>query len=132
MRLKVFDEALEMLRMPLGTILARRTLLKFFPGDVANAASHDSGARNAIVKFSTILVGDVANVASHDIGAKFANEIISTTQAVRFPLVTVLAREPRLKVFDEAVEMVRVPLVTILAREPRLRFFKLSRCCECR
>ena len=36
---------------------------------------------------------------------------------VRFPLVTVLAREPRLKVLNEAVEMVRVPLLTIMARE---------------
>ena len=78
MRLKVFDDALEMLRMPLVTILARRTRLKFFPGDVANTASHDSGARNTIVKLSTNL-RDVANVASHVIGAKFANEIISRT-----------------------------------------------------
>ena len=40
-------------------------------------------------------------------------------------LVTQLAREMRLKVFevDQALEMLREPLVTILAREMRLKFF---------
>ena len=44
------------------------------------------------------------------------------------PLVTILAREMRLKFFevDQALEMLRVPLVTILAREMRLKIF-LSR-----
>ena len=38
---------------------------------------------------------------------------------MRVPLVTVLAREMQLKVFevDQALEMLRVPLVTILVRE---------------
>ena len=71
MRLKIYevDQALEMLRVPQVTILAREMLrvplvtilaremrLKFFPsrpsfGDVANAASHDIVARNAIESF---------------------------------------------------------------------------------
>ena len=47
------DQALGMLRVPLVTILAREMRLKFFLkstnfGDVASAASHDIGARNAI------------------------------------------------------------------------------------
>ena len=54
--------------------------LKFFCGrpsfgDVANAASHDIGARNAIESFSSRpSFGDVANAASHDIGARNAIE----------------------------------------------------------
>ena len=56
---------------------------------------------------------------------------------MRVPLVTILAREMRLKLFevDQALEMLRVPLVTILAREMRLKFLKstkLWRCCEWR
>ena len=52
-------------------------------------------------------------------------------------LVTILAREMRLKLFevDQALEVLRVPLVTILAREMRLNIFKstkLWRCCEWR
>ena len=41
------------------------------------------------------------------------------------PLVTILAREMRLKFFevDRALEMLRVALVTILAREMRLKTF---------
>ena len=41
------------------------------------------------------------------------------------PLVTILAREMRLKFFevDQALEMLRVALVTILAREMRLKVF---------
>ena len=69
----------------------------------------------------------------------------------RIPLVTVLARNMQLEIFDEALEMLRVPLVTILARETLLRFFLdvandasndigvrnaielfPRRCCECR
>ena len=47
------DQALEMLRVPLVTIVAREIRLKSFLlrpnfGDVASAASHDIGARNAI------------------------------------------------------------------------------------
>ena len=58
MRSKFFevDQALEMLRVPLVTILAREMRLKLFEsrpsfGDVASAASHDIGARNAIENF---------------------------------------------------------------------------------
>ena len=52
-------------------------------------------------------------------------------------LVTILAREMRLKFFevDQRLEMLRVPVVTILAREMRLNFFKSTnarRCCEWR
>ena len=57
MRLKFFeeDQALEILPVALVTILAREMRLKFSSrpsfGDVANAASHDIGARNAIEIF---------------------------------------------------------------------------------
>ena len=58
MRFKFFevDQRLEMLRVPLITILAREMRLKKFSsrptfGDVASAASHDIGARNAIENF---------------------------------------------------------------------------------
>ena len=52
-------------------------------------------------------------------------------------LVTILAREMRLKLFevDQALEMLRVALGTILAREMRLNFLKSTnvwRCCEWR
>ena len=75
-------------------------------GDVASAAGHDIGARNAIEFFSSRpSFGDVASAASHDIGA----------------------RETRLKFFevDQRLEMLRVPLVTILARGMRLKVFQL-------
>ena len=44
---------------------------------------------------------------------------------LRVALVTILAREMRLKFFevDQRLEMLRVPLVTILAREMRLKVF---------
>ena len=44
------------------------------------------------------------------------------------PLVTILAREMRLKFFevDRRLDMLRVALVTILAREMRLRFFEVD------
>ena len=76
------DQALEMLRVPLVTILAREMRLKIFQVDQA-------------------------------------------LEMLRVPLVTILAREMRLKIFqvDQALEMLRVPLVTILAREMRLKFF---------
>ena len=58
MRLKFFevDQSLGMLRVPLITILALEMRLKVFSsrpsfGDVASAASHDIGARNAIEIF---------------------------------------------------------------------------------
>ena len=43
-------------------------------------------------------------------------------------LVTILAREMRLKFFevDQAMEMLRVALVTILAREMRLKFLEVD------
>ena len=44
---------------------------------------------------------------------------------LRVALVTILAREMRLKFFevDQRLVMLRVALVTILAREMRLKFF---------
>ena len=75
------DQRLEMLRVPLVTIVAREMRFKTFwsrPsfGDVGSAASHDIGARNAIEIFSSRpSFGDVASAASHDIGAGNANEI---------------------------------------------------------
>ena len=49
-------------------------------------------------------------------------------RVMRVPLVTILAREMRLKLFevDQALEMLQVPLVTILAREMRLKFFEVD------
>ena len=41
---------------------------------------------------------------------------------LRVSVITILARDMRFKVFDEALEMLRVPLVTILARNVRLKF----------
>ena len=45
---------------------------------------------------------------------------------LRVPLVTILAREMRSKLFevDQRLEMLRVPLVTKLAREMRLNIFR--------
>ena len=72
-----------MLRVPLVTILAREMRSKkpkVFSsrpsfGDVASAARHDVGARNAIEIFrSQPTFGDVASAASHDIGARIAIE----------------------------------------------------------
>ena len=69
-----------MLRVVLVTILAREMRSKVFSsrpsfGDVASAASHDIGARNAIEIFrSQPTFGDVASGASHDIGARNAIE----------------------------------------------------------
>ena len=44
------------------------------------------------------------------------------------PLVTILARKMRMKIFevDQALEMLRVAPVTILAREMRLKFFEVD------
>ena len=51
---------------------------------------------------------------------------------LRVPLVTILAREMRLKFFevDQRLEMLRVPLVTILAREMRLKFSQVDQSLE--
>ena len=48
------------------------------------------------------------------------------------PLVTILAREMRLKFFevDQRLEMLRVPIVTILAREMRPKFFQVDQALE--
>ena len=53
-------------------------------------------------------------------------------RVMRVPLVTILAREMRLKFFevDQALEMLRVALVTILAREMRLKFFEVDQALE--
>ena len=47
---------------------------------------------------------------------------------MRVPLVTILAREMRLKFFevDQALEMLRLALVTILEREMRLKYFEVD------
>ena len=70
---------------------------------MSSAASHNVGARNAIENF----------------------EVDQRLEMLRVPLVTILAREMRLKFFqvDQALEMLRVPLVTILVRELRLKKF---------
>ena len=68
--------------MPLVTILALEMRLKFFS--------------------SRPTFGDVASAASHDICARNATEIFEV---------------------DQALEMLRVPLVTIFAREMRLKIF---------
>ena len=84
MRLKKFEQPLRVIRVALVTILAREMRLNFFwsrPsfGDVASAASHDIGARNAIEIFwSRPSFGDVASAASHDMGARNAIEIFSS------------------------------------------------------
>ena len=67
MRLNFFqvDQCLEMLRVALVTILAREMRLKFSSrprfGDVASAASHDIGARNAIESFFKYIWCQTAN-----------------------------------------------------------------------
>ena len=51
---------------------------------------------------------------------------------LRVPLVTILAREMRLKFFevDQRLEMLRAAQVTILAREMRLNFFEVDQALE--
>ena len=94
--------------MPLVTIIGARKAIESFSsrpsfGDVAWAACHDIGARNAIEIFcSRPTFGDVASSASHHIGARNAIEFFEV---------------------DQALEMLRVPLVTIWAREMRLKTF---------
>ena len=48
------------------------------------------------------------------------------------PLVTIFAREMRLKFFevDQALEMLRVALVTKMAREMRLKFVEVDQALE--
>ena len=66
--------------MPLVTILTREMRLKIFSGrstfgDVASAASHNIGVRNAIETFSSRpSFGNVASAASDDIGPRNAIE----------------------------------------------------------
>ena len=64
-------------------------------------------------------------MASHDIGARNAMENDQALEMLRGPLVTVMAREMRLKFFevDQLLETLRVSLVTVLARERRLKMF---------
>ena len=109
--------------------------LKFFSstpsfGDVASAASHGIGARNAIGIFqSRPGFGDVASASGHDVGARNANEIFfevdQALDMLRVPLVTILALEMRLKFFqvDQRLQMLRMALVTIFARKMRLKIF---------
>ena len=55
-------------------------------------------------------------------------QVDQALEVLRVALVTILAREMRLKFFevDQALEMWRVPLGTILAREMRLYFFEVD------
>ena len=77
--------------MPLVTILARELRFKFFEvdptfGDVASAAGHDIGARNAIEIFSSRpSFGEVATAASHDIGARnVIDKFLKSTKLCRY------------------------------------------------
>ena len=148
------------MRVPLATIMAREMRLKIFwsrPsfGDVASAASHDIGARNAIESFlkSTKLwrccechwsrywrekcdwnfwsrpsFGDVASAASHDIGTRNAIEnFLKSTELWKCCSAAShdIGARNAIEIFevDQALEMLRVPLVTILARQIRLKIF---------
>ena len=55
-------------------------------------------------------------------------EVDQALEMLRVALVTILAREMRVKFFevDQALEMLRVPLVTILGLEMRLKFFQVE------
>ena len=55
-------------------------------------------------------------------------EVDQRLEMLRVALVTILAREMRLKFFqvDQRLEMLRMPLGTILAREMRLKFFEVD------
>ena len=59
-------------------------------------------------------------------------EVDQRFEMLRVALVTILAREMRLKIFqvDQALKMLRVALVTKLAREMRLNFLKVDRAFE--
>ena len=91
-------------------------------GDVASASGHDIAARNAIENFlkSTKLWRGVAlvTILAREMRLKFF-EVDQRLVMLRVALVTILAREMRLNFFevDQALEMLRVALVTILARE---------------
>ena len=85
MRLKKkLEQPLRVMRVPPATIMARETRFKFFSSrpsfvDVASAACHDIGARNATEIFSSRpSYGDVASAASHDIGARNVIESFSS------------------------------------------------------
>ena len=134
------DQALEMLRVSLVTVLAREMRLNFFLnrpsfGQSASAASHDIGARNAIENDQAMEMFRVSlvTVLAQEVRLKFL-EVDQALEMLRVSLVTVLAREMRLKIFeiDQALEKVRVPLVTIWAREKRVKTTKLCKFCECR
>ena len=98
MRLKIFqvDQALEMLRVPLVTILAREMRLKIFwsrPsfGDVASAASHDIGARNAIESFLNYISCQTANNVTsraRKISLKFVEKMSISNRVYRANIVT--------------------------------------------
>ena len=100
--------------------------------DVASAASHDIGARNAIEIFwSRPSFGDVASSTCHDIGAKNAIEIFRSRPKfgdVASAASYDIGARNAIEIFqvDQASEMLRVPLVTILAREKRLKFFEVD------
>ena len=152
-----------MLRAPLVTIVAREMRLKFFWsrrsfGVVASATSHEFGTRNEIENFrSRPSFGSVASAARHDIGARNAVENDQGLEMLRVPLVTIVAREMRLKICwsrpwpsfgdvasavsheigprnaienDQDLEMLRVSLVMVLAREKRLKFFEVDHALE--
>ena len=101
--------------------------------DVASAAGHDIGTRNAIENFwSRLSFGHVASAASHNIGARnaienFLNYLKSTKlwRCCECRLSRYWREKCDWKFFevDQALEMLRVPLVTILAREMRLKIF---------
>ena len=98
MRLKFFevDQRLEMLRVALVTRLAREMRLKIFwsqPtfGDVASAASHDIGARNAIESFFNYIWCQTAdNVTSRarKISLKFVEKTSIFNRIYRANIVT--------------------------------------------
>ena len=102
------DRALEMLRVPLVTIVAREMRLNFFEVD----------------QDLEMLRVPLVTIMTREMGLKIF-EVDQRLEMLQVPLVTILAREMRLKFFevDQRLEMLRVPLVTILAREMRLKFF---------
>ena len=100
MRLDFFqvDQVLEMLRVPPVTIWAQEMRLKFFEifrsgptfGDVASAASHDIGARNAIESSSIIWCQTANNVTSRarKISLKFVEKMAIFNRIYRANIVT--------------------------------------------
>ena len=97
MRLNFFevDQALGTLRVPLFTIFAREMRLIFRSrptfGDVASAASHDIGARNAIESFFNYIWCQTANNVSsraRKIFLKFVEKMSSFNRIYRANIVT--------------------------------------------